>query len=235
LNVTDNFRFLNSYLKRMGPVIDRHQGFIDKYIGDAIMALFADSPGRALRAAADMQREVAEYNRHRARQGYAPIATGIGLNTGPLMLGTVGSRSRLDTTVIGDTVNVAARLQSLTKVFGAAVIASDWTVRSLKHPEEFRLRPIATVRVKGKSAPMDIHEALDADAPDAAERKTQLSNLFADGLAAYKAGRFAEAQSLFERYRSGLPGDPVCDFYFARCARFAADPPREGWDGVSEV
>lgn len=113
----ENFNFINSYLKRINPIIRKHNGFIDKFIGDAVMAIFPESPEDAISAAIEIQLEVRKYNSHRHNNGYRPIQIGIGINTGSLMMGTVGDSNRMDTTVIGDTVNLASRLESLTKQY----------------------------------------------------------------------------------------------------------------------
>lgn len=126
----ENFKFLNSYLKRMEPIITNQKGFVDKFIGDAIMALFEDKTGdssadRALSAAIGMRRALGEFNGHRKNSGFEPLEIGIGINFGSLVLGTVGSSNRLSTTVIGNTVNLAARLESLTSFYKSGILISD--------------------------------------------------------------------------------------------------------------
>ena len=121
----ENFNFLNSYLKRVGPVIRKHHGFIDKYIGDGIMALFPESPQDALYAAMEIQEVVTRYNLDRQTRGYQPVTVGIGIHHGDLMLGTIGEAQRMEGTVISDSVNTAARLESLTKTFDSTIIISD--------------------------------------------------------------------------------------------------------------
>ncbi|MCZ0900498.1 adenylate/guanylate cyclase domain-containing protein, partial [Microcoleus sp. HI-ES] len=116
----DNFKFINSYLSRMEPVINENNGFIDKYIGDAIMALFSGEADNAVKAGIAMLHRLAEYNEYCANAGCAPIQIGIGINTGSLMLGTVGGPNRMDGTVISDAVNLASRVESLTKNYGVS-------------------------------------------------------------------------------------------------------------------
>ena len=111
-----NFDFINEYLSQMGPIIRRHNGFIDKYIGDAIMALFPDDADRAVQAAIDMQKQVQLYNVYRQQNHLEPIAIGIGLHSGELMLGTIGEEERMESTVISDAVNLASRIEGLTRV-----------------------------------------------------------------------------------------------------------------------
>ena len=127
----ENFDFINDYLNRVGPVIRAHQGFIDKYIGDAVMALFPNTADDALQAAIAMQKQVSLYNWERQQQGDGAIAIGIGLHTGSLMLGTIGESERMESTVIADAVNLASRLESLTKTYGASILISGDTLMGL--------------------------------------------------------------------------------------------------------
>lgn len=157
----DNFKFLNSYLKRMEPIIHKNNGVIDKYIGDAIMATFL-SADDSLQAAIEMLQELNIYNEHRKNSLYPPIAIGIGINTGQLMLGTIGGADRMEGTVISDAVNLAARLEGLTKMYGASIAISTYTLDKVSI-EKFETRILDTVIVKGKSEPVTIYEVLNAD------------------------------------------------------------------------
>lgn len=150
MNVTENFNFLNSYLKRMEPVIESRGGFVDKYIGDAIMAIFLGNPEHAIHAAEDMMKALEEYNAHRASQNFEPIKIGIGIHRGPVMLGTVGSQKRMDTTVIGDSVNACARIESLTKKIAPVLISED-ALAGVSDQIRNKLKRIARVQVRGKT------------------------------------------------------------------------------------
>jgi class 3 adenylate cyclase len=151
----ENFAFINVYLEQMGPVIRDHSGFIDKYIGDAIMALFKDADD-ALRAGLAMLDTLDQFNACRRAAGQQPIAIGIGINTGSLMLGTIGERHRMDGTVISDAVNLAARVESLTKDYKVPLLISEHTRRQLTDPNAYDIRPIDVVVVKGKTLPVAI-------------------------------------------------------------------------------
>ena len=147
----ENFNFLNSYLEVIGPIIRKHNGFIDKYIGDAIMALFAGEPDDALLAAIEMQEELRIFNFERASRGLEPVKVGIGIHTGNLILGTIGEKERMEGTVIADAVNLASRIESLTKEYYTSILVSEFSVRKMKNPKQFLLREIDYVVVKGKS------------------------------------------------------------------------------------
>jgi class 3 adenylate cyclase len=155
MSPSETFSFLNTYLAHMVPAIEKHGGLIDKYIGDAIMALFPDSADNALASAEAMQEAVRRLNDTRP-PGQEPISIGIGLHRGRLMLGTVGDRNRLDVTVISDAVNVASRLESLTKEKDEAIIVSSDVVRTLRHPERFSLKQLGTTSIKGRAGTVEI-------------------------------------------------------------------------------
>ncbi|MCW5738029.1 MAG: HAMP domain-containing protein [Enhydrobacter sp.] len=152
----ENFAFINAYLDRMGPVIRNHNGFIDKYIGDAIMALFVDADD-AVRAGVAMMAALELFNEDRRSAGLQPIAIGVGINTGLLMLGTIGEKDRMDGTVISDAVNLAARVESLTKDYGKPLLISEFTLQELADPEAYDIQPVNVVVVKGKTRPVGIY------------------------------------------------------------------------------
>jgi len=156
----DNFQFINAYLRRMGPVVRRHNGFVDKYMGDGIMALFPDHPEDAFRAALDMRSALVKYNEHRALSNYPPIRIGIGLHRGPLMLGTIGENRRMDSTVISDTVNTSSRLEGLTKKFGVDVLVSEETINALADDlrGEFEFTYVSEESVKGRKQTLRVYQ-----------------------------------------------------------------------------
>ena len=157
-----NFKFINSYLRRMGPVIRANNGFVDKYMGDGIMALFPGDARNAIDAALGIREALAEYNSHRSHSGYAPIRIGIGIHRGPLMLGTIGENQRMDSTVISDTVNAASRLEGLTKKFQRDILISGETVEALgmEVAAEYALDYLDEEKVKGRTKPVKVF-ALD--------------------------------------------------------------------------
>jgi class 3 adenylate cyclase len=152
----ETFAFINAYLERMGPVIRDHHGFIDKYIGDAIMALFPNADD-ALEAGLAMLAALDGFNAERRAAGREPIEIGIGINTGSLMLGTIGEKHRMDGTVISDAVNLAARIEGLTKDYGAPMLISEYTYAELANAAAYAIRPVDVVVVKGKTRPVAIH------------------------------------------------------------------------------
>lgn len=158
----ETFALLNEYLALMGQVINDAGGFIDKYIGDAIMALFEDeTTGSALRAAVAMHQVLEAFNEKRLPQEQPTIKIGIGIHRGEVVLGTIGFTSRIESTVIGDAVNVAARVEGLTRKYDCSILVTESVVMALQHPEVFNLRLVDdSVKVKGKSEPVAIYELI---------------------------------------------------------------------------
>jgi predicted ATPase/class 3 adenylate cyclase/tRNA A-37 threonylcarbamoyl transferase component Bud32 len=213
----DNFQFINAYLSRMEPIVLAHQGFIDKYIGDAIMALFGNGADDAVRAGIAMLQELTEYNQHRANSGYAPIQIGIGINTGSLMLGTVGGQNRMDSTVISDAVNLASRLEGLTKKYGVSLLMSHYTFSQLKDSQNYAFRIIDRVRVKGKSAAVSVYEVFDADPPNIREAKLRTKTMFEEALLLYNMQSFRKAAMGFEEVLRRNREDTVAQIYLDSC------------------
>jgi class 3 adenylate cyclase/CheY-like chemotaxis protein len=178
----ENFKFINSYLSRLAPMIRKHHGFVDKYIGDAIMALFPQRPEDAVNCAIDLMRQIYIYNGHRQKVGYKPINIGIGVHTGEMILGIIGDEVRMQGTVIADAVNTAARIQDLTKVYGANIIISQKTFSNMENPNEFDLRYLGKVSVKGKETEVTCFEVFDADPKDKRQLKLDTKGLFEESI-----------------------------------------------------
>jgi len=215
----DNFKFINSYLYRMEPVIIEHNGFIDKYVGDGIMALFGGGADDALQAGIAMLHQLREYNKTRITPERVPIKIGVGINTGSLMLGTVGGRNRMDGTVISDAVNLAARIESLTKVYQVSLLISHHTFLQLENPDVYAIRSIGKIRVKGKSELVTVYEVFDADASEVKEGKLATLELFAEALSFYNLNSFGEAKGLFEECLRVNSGDRVARVYLQFCEK----------------
>jgi hypothetical protein len=164
-----------------------------------------------------MLQGLVEYNQNRANFGCAPIQIGIGINTGTLMLGTVGGQNRMDGTVISDAVNLASRVESLTKNYGVALLITHPTYSRLKNPSQYAIRTLDTVKVKGKSEAVTVYEVFDADALEIKEGKLATLELFAEALAIYSEGNFAEAARLFSECWRHNQGDRVAKIYWERC------------------
>jgi len=213
----ENFQFINSFLSRMEPAIIENHGFIDKYIGDAIMALFSGQADDAVKAGIAMLHQLAAYNQHRVKSGYRPIEIGIGINTGDLMLGTVGGQSRMDGTVISDNVNVASRIEGLTKKYGVSMLISHQTFGYLKNCNDYAFRFIDQVKMKGKSELVSVFEVFDADEPKTKEKKMLTKATFEEACLFYSQHFFREAAQLFKKVLKVMPDDRITHLYLKRC------------------
>lgn len=217
----ENFAFINSYLKVMEPVLFQSHGFVDKYIGDAIMAIFPTSADDALRAALAMLGQLRRFNAARRRAGGQAIGIGIGLNTGLAMAGAVGGAHRVETTVISDAVNLASRLESLTKTYGVPLLISEHVLYNLKRAAAYDIRFVDRVRVKGREQPQSVYEVFSADPPSLRRAKRETKHVFEEALAHYHSREMAKARTLLRRCLASCPADAVAQVYAARCARFA--------------
>ncbi len=217
MNPTDNFRFINAFLSRLSPCINKYHGFIDKYIGDSIMALFSENADDAIMAGISMLNKLKKYNDTRQRPKRLPIEIGIGINTGLMMLGTVGSNERMDGTVISDSVNLASRLENLTKLYGVSLLISHYTFLMLKDSEQYCLRLVDKVKVKGKSVPVGVYEIFDADPLSVKEHKLATKTLFEQGISLYHLGDIKSAAINFEQCININPDDKLSHIYLQRC------------------
>ncbi len=235
MNPDEIFKFLNSFLKNMEPHISQNNGFVDKFIGDAIMALFAESATSAIRSAVSMREKLKEYNQYRTKNNYNPIDFGIGINSGEVVLGTVGSRNRMETTVIGDTVNLAARMEELTKVYKVPILITELTYSKIIEPAEFYIRKIDVVKVRGRNKSIAVYEVFNNDEYDIKQKKMELLELFNQAYFYYKNADFKQALKLFSKYYKRLPEDSVVRLFLRRAQYYLANPPEPNWEGISII
>lgn len=225
---------LNEYLNPMTTIVLEEEGMLDKYIGDAIMALFnapldtPDHPKRACNVAVKMIAVLKDLNVKWAALGYPHIDIGIGVNSGEAVVGNMGSELRFDYTGIGDTVNLASRLEGMNKIYGTSIIVSEFTYASVK--DAFLFRELDLVRVKGKYKPVAVYELMAAG--QGADALRGVSAEFGKGLGMFRARRFDEAKAVFEGIFKDHPDDAPSALYIGRCAEYIAAPPPEDWDGA---
>jgi len=228
-------KFMNRYLTAMTDVILDNGGTLDKYIGDAIMAVFGapedqpDHAPRACRAARQMIDTLYRERRQWKTEGFPEIRIGVGVNTGPMAVGNMGSERRFDYTVMGDNVNLGSRLEGLSKVYGVKIVVSEFTRAAVG--EAFAFRELDFVRVKGREKPVRIFELLTGD--EQASVDFAFAEPFEEGLAAYRGRQWDDAIRLFETARRMKPADAPSDYFIERCREFKTTPPPDGWDGVS--
>jgi adenylate cyclase len=225
---------LNEYLTAMTNLVFEYDGLLDKYMGDAIMAVFGaplDQPDHARRAcltALAMMRELRRLQKKWKDEGRPAFDIGIGVNSGDMVVGNMGSEMRFDYTVMGDMVNLGSRLEGTNKEYGTNIILSEFTYEKVKN--SMCCRELDGVRVKGKIKPVKIYELL-GEKKDESNFK-DLTDAFAKGLAFYRGGKWDEAIAAFQSVLTIRPGDFVSTMYVDRCKNLKKHPPTEPWDGV---
>lgn len=227
---------LNEYFSEMAEIVQQHGGVLDKYIGDAVMAVFgapvsgpADADNAAA-AASQMIRRLKELNLRRSSRGARPLEIGVGLASGEIVAGPVGSPARKNYTVIGDSVNLASRLESANKQYGTMVLVAGATVDHFIRPA--RLRRIDLIRVKGKEAPTEIYEILDYHDEETLARFDAILADFDAGIRCYRARQWARALAHFADVLKVFPNDGPSWVYTDRCLYQRDNAPPEHWDGV---
>ncbi len=209
---------------------------LDKFIGDAIMAAFGipfahdDDDDRAVRTACAMMSELNTYNRERVSDGKRPVNIGIGINTDEVVSGNIGSPKRMDYTVIGDGVNLAARLESACKQYGAQILISENTQKNLRGT--YRSREVDRVIVKGKTQPVGVYEVLDFHTAETFPNLAEVLGHFREGLAQYRAQRWDDAIATFETALRLNENDLASKMYIERCAQLRETPPGDDWGGI---
>lgn len=235
MTVDENFRFLNSYFGRIGPVIQKNHGFVNQFLGDGIMALFQQTPENALMAAIEMQKEVDTYNIHRIKKNRRPITIGTGLHYGSLMLGIIGDNKRMDAGVVSNAVNTASRVEGLTKYYGASIVLSDDTVKQITNRDKYHHRYLGKVMVKGKNETLSVYEFFGGDSQSTIELKEKTKNDFEKGLEAYYNHQFTEAAVFFKNITELNENDLAAQMYLRQSANYMVHGVPEDWAGVQKM
>ena len=227
---------LNDYFELMVGCISDQGGMLDKFIGDAIMAAFGipvshdDDEDRGLRAGINMITALWEWNKEREARGEMPVDMGLGLNTDRIVAGNIGSKKRMDYTMIGDGVNLAARLESACKQYSARILLSEYTVAKVKGV--YRLREVDKVVVKGKTEPVGVFECLDYHTDETFPNLMDVLGNFNEGVKTYRSQDWDRAKRFFEKALEANPEDRLSQTYIDRCELMQHNPPGDDWDGV---
>jgi adenylate cyclase len=229
---------LNEYLSRMTSVVFRNGGTLDKFIGDAIMAVWGNvrSCGMAqdtkdcVRAALAMRRELRQLNQKWREEGRMGLGMGIGINQGEVIVGNIGSHERMDPTVIGDSVNLASRLEGLTRIYGVDILVGASAAELAR--DEVHIRSVARVQVKGKSKPVDIFTFVGARDDEVDPEFLKWLDTYEEGLEKFRTRDFTDAKILFSRFLEFYPDDLLAKMYLDRALEYEQTPPNEAWAAV---
>ncbi|WP_411766475.1 AAA family ATPase [Winogradskyella sp. A3E31] len=228
-------QFLNRLFNEMGIVIKGMGGFIDSYQGDQIMALFPTSSFKAVKAAIEMTRALSNFNDSSKNENIPPISIGVGINTGPLVLGTMGALNRMQCSVLGDTVNLASRIESLTRLYGAKLLISEHTYKTIEDKDYFTLRMVDYVAVKGKDTAVKLYEVIDAENETNRELKKKTMTLVSQGMDLYFSRDFKNAKTIFLNAREIDPTDNVVNLFLNRIKTYLKNPPDKSWRGYESL
>lgn len=231
----ENFHFVSSFNARLGPIIRSNNGFINQYLGDSIMAIFPDNPEDALRAAIGMQKEVHELNKERKEAGLIPIRAGIGMHTGSLIMGITGDEFRMDAATISDTVNTAARIESLTKYYRSPLLLSDHTLQYLNDQNNFHFRHLGNVKLKGKNNLLGIIECINGFDELQFERKRQTLSLFSTAMNSYHDQQFETASQQFQTILTNDPDDLTAHYFLNNTRKYLLEGVPNNWTGAEEM
>lgn len=231
----ENFNFVCDFNLMLGPIIRGHSGFINQYLGDAIMAIFPGSPEDALAAAVEIEVRVREFNERWTANGRDPIKIGIGMHTGPLIMGITGDQDRMDAATISDTVNTASRIESLTKYYKSSIILSEATLQHIAVHDHFHFRPLGRVRLKGKHEPINIHECFSGN--EAEEKNDKLNTLpyFREGMQLYLNRSFESAVNSFQAGMVYFPTDHAAKLFISNALNFLSHGVPDDWSGVEHI
>ena len=225
--------FINDYLEIVAPLVRKHHGFVVTYIGDAIMAGFPRAVEDAVYCARDMEAALVSFNSKRKNAGKSTIGVGIGINSGPGMLGIIGEDQRLEGSIMSNATNLAARLESLTKMYGVRVVFSEHSLELIRDrkvfEEEFIFRELDRVRVVGRHDAVTIYELLH---PELDRDKISSRPQYADALALYRRAEIAAAHQAFQQIATANPRDGCAQFFVERCERMLV---RDEFGAVLEV
>ena len=231
----ETFGFICLFNERMGPIIRQHKGFINQYLGDSIMAIFPDKASYALEAAVGMQREVDELNKVLQQNDKAPIQIGIGMHTGPLIMGITGDFDRMDACTISDTVNTASRVESLTKHFKASILLSEASLRQIEKKDDFHLRNLGLVQLKGKHNSINVHECFSCENQQQMDNKLKTLSTFNEGVSYYTAKSFEKANEAFQKVCEKDPDDRTAKFFYNISRQILDSGQHENKVGVVEM
>ncbi|MFC5406942.1 HAMP domain-containing protein [Cohnella soli] len=235
LTPMENFNFMNSFLKRFGPLVRKEDGLISKYLGAGFMALFPGYAEEALRAAIAIRQELNEYNAGRRRAGYVPVDVGIAIHRGPLMMGIIGEERRWEGNVISDDVHLTSMLERMSEELGASVLVTKDFFEQMRDPERFRHRSLGRITPEGQDVSIELIDVYDGDSEHLRQAKERTKALFQRGLQLCQEGRFFDARETFVEVIKQNRLDKAAKLYFYLCDEYYQKGTSTGWNGTLAV
>ncbi|MFC5468647.1 HAMP domain-containing protein [Cohnella suwonensis] len=235
LTPMENFNFMNSFLRRFGPLVRKEDGLISKYLGAGFMALFPGYAEEALRAAVAIRQELTEYNAGRRRAGYVPVDVGIAIHRGPLMMGIIGEERRWEGNVISDDVHLTTMLERMSEELGASVLVTKDFFEQMRDPERFRHRSLGRITPEGQDVAIELIDVYDGDPEHLRQAKDRTKALFQRGLQLCQEGRFFDARETFVEVIKQNRLDKAAKLYFYLCDEYYQKGTSTGWNGTLAV
>ncbi len=232
MTAKQNFDFVNEYLELVSPLIQKHEGFIVKFLGDGMMAIFPYGVDDAVKAGIEKEMAVQQFNERIKGHGLGPISVGIGIHTGPMMVGMIGESLRMQGDAFSDNVNLTSRIEGLNKFYGTSMIISQDTLDQLPQPVTYRMRYLGKAVVKGRVDPLGLYEILDGLTSEVIARREETRADFEQGVVLFAQGKFREAGQAFDRVLAQDPSDKTARVYLEQCAERVDRPLPSDWNGA---
>jgi adenylate cyclase len=232
MTAQENFDFINEYLKMVSPIVQMHEGFIVKFLGDGMMAIFPYGVADAVRAGIEKAHAVQTFNETLRSRGLPAISVGIGIHTGPMMVGMIGEEMRMQGDAFSDNVNLTARLEGLNKFYGTSMIISEDTLRQMPQPVTFKMRSLGKAVVKGRVHALGLYDVYEGLPPEIADLREANQPDFERAIELYQQGKFVEAGKLFNHVLERDPADKSAKLYLELCAEWLDHPLPQNWDGA---
>jgi len=232
MSAEENFAFINRFMQMVSPIVEENNGFIVKFLGDGMMAIFPYSVDDAVRTAIEKQQRIQALNAELEKSGLPPLFVGIGIHSGHMMVGMIGEEKRLQGDAFSDNVNLTSRVEGLTRFYGVSVILTLEAMTRLENRSHCLHRSLGKVRVKGRQAPLELFEIFEGDPDDLRTLKHETRSTHEQGMQYYQRGDFSQAQKCFLSVLERNPRDQLASFYLTRCTRRLAEGVPPDWDGV---
>lgn len=232
MTAQENFDFVNEYLQLVSPIIQKYEGFVVKFLGDGMMAIFPYGVADAVKAGIEKAQAVQQFNEMLKSRGLPSISVGIGIHTGPMMVGMIGEDLRMQGDAFSDNVNLTARLEGLNKFYGSSMIISEDTYSQMSDPSAVKMRSLGKAVVKGRVNALALYEIYEGLPAELVALRDATRADFEDGIALYQQGKFAEAGKKLNQVLERDPADKTAKLYLELCADKLNQPLPQNWDGA---
>lgn len=232
MTAQENFDFVNEYLKLVSPIIQKYEGFVVKFLGDGMMAIFPYGVADAVRAGIEKSEAVQAFNATLKERGLPPISVGIGVHTGPMMVGMIGEDLRMQGDAFSDNVNLTARLEGLNKFYGSSMIISEDTLAQVPQPVTFKMRSLGKAVVKGRVNALGLYEVYEGASAELVAIRDATRADFERAIELYQQGKFKDAGKLFDQVLERDPADKAAKIYIEACAQMLEHSLPKDWEGA---